>query len=173
MSFSDDATSLERSLRVTHDAMLALRQGLQVRRAHWISARPSLLAPAPDLEQLTLQIAREEATREELLARLRRALPAVPGQDSNRLHINVTRIAAALPEPAARSLRDIADAVQRLARDIRAEVTLGQRLLRFARDIRPGAGSEPRGHGGAPGYDRGAKFVRVERTAGTFVDGRM
>lgn len=173
MSFSDDAKSLEQSLRVAHDAMLALRQGLQTRRAHWISAKPSLLAPAPDLEQLTLQIAREEAVRAELIARLRRALPAVSGHDSSNLHVNVTSIAAALPAPAARSLRDIADAVQRLAKDIRAEVTLGQRLLRFARDTRPGAGSEPRGPGGAPGYDRGARFVRVERTAGTFVDGRM
>jgi hypothetical protein len=171
MSFPDDTRSLAESFVRTRALLEALLQGLRARRAAWVSARPSTLAPSPELEQLTQQIAREEALRVELLARIRRALPAPPGGDAAHAHVNVTRIAAALPAPAARSLRDAADAVQQLAKAVRTEVTLGQRLVRFAQtagDRSPGIEPRPR----APGYDRGARIVRTGKLAGALVDGK-
>jgi len=174
MSFTEDATALERSFRNTHELLRQLLQGLQGRRAAWVSARPSTLAPSPELERLTQEIAREESLRDELIARIRRSLPAPLGAEHASLHVNVTRIAAALPPLAARSLRDAADHAQALAKAVRTEVTLGQRLVRFARDAH---GSTAIGGGAArgsvPGYDRRAQLVRGNKTAGALVDGRV
>ncbi len=172
MSFAEDATTLERSFRTTHELLRQLLQGLQGRRAAWVSVRPSTLAPSPELERLTQEIAREEASRDELISRLRRALPAPPGAEHTSLHVNVTRIAAALAPAAARSLRDAADGARSLAKAVRAEVTLGQRLVRFAQDVHGGA-TAPAAHGGAPGYDRRAQAVRSAKVAGALVDGRV
>lgn len=173
MSFSDDARELENSLRRTHGLMQELLRGLQTRRASWISARPRTLAPSPELEQLTQRIAVEENSREALIERIRKALPAPLNHDHAIQHVNVTRIAAALPTPAARSLREAADAVQLLAKAVRTEVTLGQRLVRFAQDTSPAATlAQTTRAARVPGYDRGARMVRTPRTAGALVDGK-
>lgn len=174
MSFSTDTLELEQSLHRTLTAMQTLLQGLQARRAAWISAKPSLLAPSPELEQLTQQVAREESLRNQIVARIRATLPAPSGQDPQSMHVNITRIAAALPGAAARSLRDIADQVQRLAKQVRAEVTLGQRLVRFAWNTQPtaGTGAAARNRIDTSGYDRGARFVRGTRAAGAWIDGK-
>ncbi|MCU0864379.1 MAG: hypothetical protein MUC36_11335 [Planctomycetes bacterium] len=173
MSFSTDCSALEASFRTTEALLRQLLAGLQARRAAWVSARPSLLAPSPELERITQDVAHEESRRDEVLQRLRAALPTPVGADSQALHVNVTRLCAALPAPAARSLRAAADAVQKLAKAVRTEVTLGQRLVRFAQ--RTGLGLE---HGAnrrpaTPVYDRTARGVRVAGTAGAIVDGRI
>lgn len=173
MSFADDAQELERSFRATHELLRQLLQGLQGRRAAWVSARPSTLAPSPELERLTQEIARAELHRDELLARLQRALPAPLGAGHGSLHLNVTRIAAALAPAAARSLREAADAAKALAKAVRTEVTLGQRLVRFARDAHGGATAPAAARGGAPGYDRNAHVVRFAKAAGALIDGRV
>jgi hypothetical protein len=174
MSFPDDTRALEQSFERTRDLLERLHAGLKARRAAWISVRPSTLAPSPELEQLTQDAAREEALRAGLLERIRRALPAPFGGDAALAHVNVTRIAAALPAPAARSLRDAADAVQRLAKAVRTEVTLGQRLVRFAQDAGERTAVIGRlGRGGPPGYDRGARIVRAGKAAGALVDGKV
>lgn len=170
MSFSEDTHELELSFQRTQQLLEQLLQGLKSRRQAWVSARPSTLAPSPELELLTQQIAREETQRDELLARIRVTLPAPFGSAPAASHVNVTRIAAALPAPAARSLRDVADVVTRLAKSVRAEVTLGQRLVRFAQDATrsPLAPASPT----APGYDRGARMVRPGKLAGALIDGK-
>ena len=170
MSFSEDTQELDRSFRRTQSLLERLLQGLKARRASWVSARPSTLAPSPELEQLTQEIAREEAQRETLLARIRLALPAPFGGDASTSHINVTRIAAALPTPASRALREIADVVQGLAKSVRAEVTLGQRLVRFAQDATRTVRQKPRD--AVPGYDCGARMVRPGKLAGALIDGK-
>src|SRR5688572_30472772 len=149
MSFAEDANRLERSFRTTHELLRQLLQGLQGRRAAWVSVRPSTLAPSPEIERLTQEIAREEAQRDELIAQLRRALPAPLGAEHTSLHVNVTRIAGALAPGQARSLRDAADAARSLAKAVRAEVTLGQRLVRFAQDVHGGATASAGPRGGA------------------------
>jgi hypothetical protein len=173
MSFSDDARSLEQSLRRTHELMQALLRGLQSRRAAWVSARPRTLAPSPELEQLTQRIAVEENDRNALVERIRRTMPAPLGHEHEALHVNVTRIAAALPAPAGRSLREAADAVQTLAKAVRTEVTLGQRLVRFAQDSSPAAAlAQSARSARMPGYDRDARLLRAPRIAGAIVDGK-
>ena len=171
MSFADDTRALEQSFGRTRTLLERLLQGLKARRAAWVSARPSTLAPSPELEHLTQELAREEAQREQLLTRIRRTLPAPLGGDPAHTHVNVTRIAAALPAPAGRALRDLADAVRALAKAVRTEVTLGQRLVRFAQGAVP-AGAPDGGKGTLPRYDRGARVVRAGKLAGALVDGK-
>ena len=173
MSFADDASALERSFRTTHELLRSLLHGLQGRRAAWVSARPSTLAPSPELEQLTQEIAREEVQRDEMIGRMRRALPAPLGAERTSLHVNVTRIAAALPPAAARSLREAATEAQSLAKAVRTEVTLGQRLVRFARGVNEASVEAAGGRGALPGYDRRAHLVRGAKAAGALVDGRV
>lgn len=170
MSFSEDTRALTQSFQRTKDLLGQLLAALRARRAAWVSARPSTVAPSPELEQLTQTIAREETQRDALLARIRAALPAPFGHPAATTHVNVTRIAAAMPTAEARALRDVAHATQALAKDVRAEVTLGQRLVRFAQNatVAPLVAAA----GAAPGYDRGARFVRSPRTAGALVDGK-
>jgi hypothetical protein len=173
MSFSTDCTALEASFRITEGLLRQLLSGLQARRTAWVSARPSLLAPSPDLERITQQVAAEESRRDELVRRLREALPTPLDADSQALHVNVTRLAAALPGPAARSLREVADAVTKLAKAVRTEVTLGQRLVRFAQRTNPGITTPTVARSGAPVYDRTARGVRAIGAAGALVDGRI
>jgi len=173
MSFSTDCTALEASFRITEGLLRQLLAGLQARRAAWISARPSLLAPSPELERITQLVAQEESRRDELLQRLREALPTPLAADSQVLHVNVTRLAAALPGPAARSLRETADTVTKLAKAVRTEVTLGQRLVRFAQRANPGIATPTGARSGAPVYDRTARGVRTMGAAGGLVDGRI
>ena len=115
--------------------------------------------------------------RDELLARIRLVLPRPLGAEPSELHLNVTRIAAALPPTEARALCAAAEATTKLAKSVRAEVTLGQRLVRFAQDSQPAllvapvtAGRRP---AGIPGYDRSARALRTASTAGSLIDGRM
>ena len=70
MSFSTDCSALEASFRTTAELLRQLLAGLQARRAAWISARPSLLAPSPELERITQDVAHEESRRDELQARI-------------------------------------------------------------------------------------------------------
>ena len=81
-----------------------------------------------------------------------------------------------MPATEGRALRDAADAATRLAKAVRTEVTLGQRLVRFAQDTQPGLlapTTTPAKKAGIPGYDRSARALRVANTAGALIDGRM
>jgi hypothetical protein len=171
MSFSDDTRSFTLSFQHTKDLLELLLAALKARRAAWVSARPSTLAPSHEIEQLTQEIAREESARDELLARIRLALPAPFGHPASVSHMNATRIAAALPAPEAQALRDVAAVVQRLAKAVRTEVTLGQRLVRFAQSAALAPLAVP--PAAAPGYDRDARAVRAGKFAGAIVDGRV
>lgn len=179
MSFSDRTSQLERSFRTTSSLLRELLQGLQARRVAWGSARASVVVPSPELEKLAQDLAREESLRSDLIAQIRRMLPAPPGADAASLHVNVTRIAAAMPTATARSLREAADEATALAKSVRVEVTLGQRLLQFSQrahqSLLAAANRKPP-VGGAAVYDRNA---RADRTGGArgergvIVDGRM
>lgn len=177
MPFSEDTRDLTSSFRTTQDLLKQLLNGLQARRAAWVAARPSSLEPSPELEQLTQAIAREESVRDELLARIRQAMPRPLGAEPNELHLNVTRIAAALPPAEARALCSASEATTKLAKAVRAEVTLGQRLVRFAQDSQPALLAAPAAAGrpkaGIPGYDRSARALRTAAMAGSLIDGRM
>ncbi|HEX5052300.1 MAG TPA: hypothetical protein VFZ65_11040 [Planctomycetota bacterium] len=179
MSFSEHSKRLEQSFRTTTGLQQSLLRGLQQRRAAWTSVRPGTLAPSPELEDLARQLAREEAVRDELTAAISRFLPAPLGGSSTDLHVNVTRIAAALPPEAARSLREAAQAATDVARSVRTEVTVGQRLLRFSQRVQQsltgravgGSSAVP----GAPGYDRQARRrpgVPAD-AGGSHIDGRI
>ena len=81
-----------------------------------------------------------------------------------------------MPREAGRALRSAADAVQPLAKMVRAETTLGQRLLRFAKTAQTGVGGkivEATSSANMPGYDRRARNVNGPNAAGQLVDGRM
>ena len=172
MSFSDDTRALDASFRNTQLLLEQLLQALRNRRSSWISVRPSTLQPSPELEQLTQDLAREESRREVLLNSLRDALPQPIGFDRAELRVNVSIIAAAMPPAEGRALREIADRTQSLAKAVRAEVTLGQRLVRFAQDALPGQQLTP-ARKQLPGYDRRARVLRTSNHAGALVDGRM
>ncbi len=180
MSFSERCTQLEKSFRLTVTLLGELLQGLQARRVAWGSAKASVVVPSPELELVAQKLAGEEAVRAELIPQIRRMLPAPPGANATSTHVNVTRIAAALPGPQARSLREAADAATALAKAIRVEVTVGQRLLQFTQHVHESLmagspGSKAR-KGGASVYDRNA---RADRTGGTrgergvLVDGKI
>ncbi|MBL8728247.1 MAG: hypothetical protein JNM25_07455 [Planctomycetes bacterium] len=180
MSFSDRCTQLEKSFRLTSCLLRDLLQGLQTRRIAWGSARASMVVPSPELEQLAQQLAREETVRAELITQIRLMLPAPPGANATSTHVNVTRIAAALPTAAAHSLREAADEATALAKSVRVEVTLGQRLLQFTRHVQEnllaGTAGIKTPRLGASVYDRNA---RADRTGGTrgergvLVDGKI
>lgn len=170
MSFSEDCRLLQQSFERSEELLGRLLAGLQARRAAWVSARPSKLAPEPELEQLGQDLAREDNRRDELVGRIQKALPAPLGNAPGPLHVNVTRIAAALPAAESRSLRDAADRVTKLARSVRTEVTLGQRLVRYAQDaLRVPA---PAGRANVPGYDRSARVRFAGNAAGALLDGK-
>jgi|JRYL01.1.fsa_nt_gb hypothetical protein len=179
MSATDAILRLERSLRRSHDLLRQLLQGLQNRRTQWASAVPSRLAPSDELDQLAGQIADETTARDAILAELRTALPALPNVASDDLHLNVTRLCATLPRPQAQALRRTADDVTRLARQVRAEVTFGQRLLRFTQNAQEQTLAAAAGAAAATttGYDRHARTrsgygLGVPR-AGSLLDGRI
>ena len=75
-----------------------------------------------------------------------------------------------------RALRDAADSVQPLAKMVRAETTLGQRLLRFAKSAQGSIGAELAGVAKSatlPGYDLRARNLNGTRAFGQLVDCRM
>lgn len=172
MSFADDAAALERSFRNTTGLLQKVLQGLTSRRAAWISARPKVMAPSPELERLTAAIAVEEQARAGLLQQLRSALPTPFGGDATAQHINVSRVVAALPTAIGRSLREASDEATRLAKAVRTEVSLGQRLLRFAQNAQSAAMADASQARALPGYDRTARVLRAGG-AGALIDGRM
>lgn len=179
MSFSETTQQLEQSFRRTAVLLQNLLDGLKARRAAWGSARPRVIVPSPELEQEAKDLAREESLRADLTKAIGKALPQPMGASASTLHVNVTRIAAALPDAAARSLQQAADVATSLAKQVRVEVTLGQRLLRFTQNAQqhlhgrlggPAARSQ-----GAASYDRHARrhSALVATNAGTLIDGRM
>lgn len=176
MAFSEDTKNLELSFNRTRDLLKLLVSALEQRRTAWVSVRPEVLAPSFDIEQLSHKLAAEENSRAGLLKNIRAALPTPIGGTPEQLHLNVTRIAAAMPREQGRALREAADAVQPLAKMVRAETTLGQRLLRFAKTAQGGIGSkivEATNSASMPGYDRRARNLNGPNAAGQLVDGRM
>ena len=176
MSFSEDTKKLEQSFWKTRDLLKLLLTALEQRRTAWVSVRPELLAPSSDIELLSHKLAAQENVRAGLLKSIREALPTPVGGTPDQLHLNVTRIAAAMPKQAGKALRDAADSVQPLAKMVRAETTLGQRLLRFAKTAQGGIGSkivDATNNATMPGYDRRARNVNGPKAAGQLVDGKM
>lgn len=176
MSFSEDTQKLEASFRSTRELLKLLLKALEQRRTAWVSVRPELLTPSSDIESLSHKLADQENIRAGLLKNIRAALPTPIGGTPEQLHLNVTRIAAAMPTAEGRALRDAADAVQPLAKMVRAETTLGQRLLRFAKTAQDGIGSQivdATNTASMPGYDRRARNLNGPKAAGQLVDGRM
>jgi len=178
MSLAEHGSRLERSLRLTAELLQRLLRGLQERRTSWISARPGTMAPSPALEEIAMQLAAEEQARTGLLAALAALLPLPAGVAAKDLHVNVTRLAASLPDAAARSLRAAADLATGLARKVRGEVTLGERLLKFSLRAQDGLLTQlatgSAGPGAAAVYDRNARARRgVVDVAGSLIDGRL
>lgn len=180
MSFSERCSKLDASFRTTSALLRQLLQGLQARRVAWGSARASVVVPSPELAEVAQKLAGEESVRADLVTEIRRMLPAPPGAHATSMHVNVTRIAAALPTEAARSLREAADEATRLAKSVRVEVTLGQRLLQFTQHVQEGLlAGRPIGKphiGGAAVYDRSARADRTGVTRGergVLVDGKI
>ena len=176
MSLAEHGSRLEGSFRTTAELLQKLLRGLQARRAAWISARPSTIAPSPELEEIALRLAAEEETRAQLRTGITALLPRPAGVAADALHVNVTRIAAQLPAAGARSLRAAAALATGLARKVRIEVALGDRLLQFSRRAQDGllaqvAGTA--GTGGAAVYDRTARASRGAGVAGSLIDGRL
>ena len=177
MSFSDRTHRLEQSFRSTATLLREMLEGLKARRVAWGSVRPKALEPSPELERLAQQLAGEEELRVQLLRELRRMLPAPAGADAASMHVNVTRIAAAMPTAAAQSLRAAADEATQLAKAVRVEVTLGQRLLQFTQRAQDSLLAGIHGATNGPAvYDRHARADRRARAAGgggALVDGRI
>lgn len=176
MSFHNDIDELENSFITTRELLEQLHARLQERRGAWISVRPDVVQPCSEIEQLSHRLVEQEQRRNELLRRIRQALPAPLGATNAQLHINVTRIAAALPRERGQRLRRAADAVTPLARAVRAETTLGQRLLSFAHRAQQEMHANIAGavlDSGSPGYDSHARNVRQTRRTGQLVDGRI
>lgn len=179
MSFSEDALALERSFVTTRDLLQALLQQLQERRGAWTSIRPDRVRPPQEMESLSHRLLEQERLRKGLLQKLRAALPTPIGGAPDSLHVNVTRVAAALPPAQSRSLREAADAVLPLARAVRAETALGDRLLRFARTAHESLHGQLVGAVRPPnspktsGYDRRARNLNGPGNAGQIVDGRI
>ena len=178
MSLAEHAGRFERSLRFTAELLQKLLCFLQERRTSWISARPSTMAPSPALEEVAMQLAAEEQARNRLLAAIAALLPLPAGVAAKDLHVDVTRLAASLPDAAARSLRAAADLATGLARKVRGEVTLGERLLKFSRRAQDGfltqLATGAAGASAAAVYDRNARARScVVRVAGSLIDGRL
>ena len=176
MSFADDTKRLEQSFCTTRDLLQQLLKALEQRRAAWVSVRPDVLAPSSEIEQLSQALACQEDLRIDLLKSIRSALPPPLAGDPEKLHVNITRIAAAMSRDRGRALREVADAVRSLARLVRTEVTLGQRLLRFAQRAQHDVDAQLAGLAKAtevPRYDRQARNVQTRGSSGQLVDGRM
>jgi len=136
------------------------------------------MAPSTALEDVALQLAAEEQARAVLLEPIAALLPLPAGVAAKDLHVNVTRLAASLPAAAARSLRAAADLAAGLARKVRGEVTLGERLLKFSQRAQDGLLTQlatgSAGTGNAAVYDRNARARRgVVDVAGSLIDGRL
>jgi hypothetical protein len=167
--------SLENSARL----LAEMERGLCGQRTSWVSARPSVLArPAHAPDGAARELAAEEARRGELLAKAQALLPPAPGLLPGARRVDIGRVAAQVPEPAAGKLRAAARAAADAARAVRGEVALGQRLLAFAQRVQEGLlGDYAQQRADFGGYDRNARRQPVHRagtrSAGNLIDGRL
>jgi hypothetical protein len=167
--------SFENSARL----LSQIERGLAGQRTSWISARPSVLArPAQTLDGAARELAAEEARRGGLLAEAQALLPPAPGLSPDARRVDIGRIAALLPEPAAGLLRATARTAADAARALRGEVALGQRLLAFAHRVQDGLlGDYAQQRADFGGYDRNARRQPAHRAgaraAGNLIDGRL
>lgn len=180
MVCTDRTDRLAHSFRLTTELLTKLLDGLKQRRTHWASAVASTLAPSPQLEQVSRDLALEEQGRAALLAEILAELPAVPHLDPADLHVNISRICKVLPTRPSLELRRAADDATRLAKQVRVEVALGERLLRFTQRANDNLLTALQGgeHTGLPsGYDRNARsragLGLGSVDAGKLVDGRI
>lgn len=177
MSLADLATGLERSFRTSQRLLTRLEAGLKERRTAWVSARPGAVAPSEELEAIAARLQTEDAVRRKIIGDIAASLPLPAGVDAASAHVNVSRIGAAMPGPAAQSLKRAADEATEAATRVRHELALGRRLLGFAQrtheslmaDLAQGDGGA-----GARGYDRTAQACRgIGRVGASLIDGRM
>lgn len=178
MSLSEFARRLEASFRNSQGLLNKLHAGLLERRTSWISVRPGALAPSADLEAIGVELRTEDDVRKELLEELQTLLPLPPGISAAAAHVNVSRIAEAIPAAAARTLRAASDEVTAIAEKVRRELAFGKRLLGFAQRAQEGlmADLHPGDTGNPHAYDRNARRSRglsAATRAGHLVDGRM
>ncbi|MCA8952364.1 MAG: hypothetical protein KDE27_22835 [Planctomycetes bacterium] len=174
MSLVELASSLERSFDKSQDLLTRLVAGLRARRMAWVSAHPDGIAPAAELEQLAARLQTEDEVRRTLLADLAEVLPLPRGFARAVLHLNVTRIATAIPVPAARSLRRAADAATAVAKDVRRELALGRRLIGFAQRAHESVMADLARQAPQRGYDRTAQASRgLARVGASLVDGKV
>ncbi len=180
MSCNELAVQLEHSFRATTSLLRRLLQGLQGRRTTWASARPSTLQPSPELEQVAVELAAEEKARAGLLTQIAAQLTLPPGVTAADLHLNVTRIAAVLPQALGRSLRAAADDATSAAKTVRVEITLGERLLRFTQQAHDSLLGQLAAQAQKPNavatYDRNARSragLGAGVPAGKLIDGRI
>jgi hypothetical protein len=179
MSLDDLAARLERSFRASEQLLTRLVAGLVERRTAWISARPARVQPTADLDALAAELQAADRARAAIVGELATVLPLPIGLRAADLHVDVTRIAAAIPAVAAQRLRAAAADVTALARRVRREIALGSRLLAFAQRANDGLLADlavGRQAGNHRSYDRAAHAHRgMGRyvAAGSLIDGRM
>lgn len=180
MSMPEIAEQLIRSFDESAQLLHTMRTELEQRRAQWVSARPSTLAaPATVLEAVQQQLSACDQRCAALFARAAELLPPASGVAASARAVDVSRIAALLPFGQASRLRKAAKTASDLARAVRGEVALGNRLLAFAQRAQEsvlGAVAQDRDDVGS--YDRNARRVHAALTtqsapAGSLIDGRM
>ncbi|MGE3173673.1 MAG: hypothetical protein AB7O97_13700 [Planctomycetota bacterium] len=183
MSLPEIAENVTRSLQTSAELLARMRDGLVRRRTAWIAARPGTLAePARALDEHAAALRAEDERRAELLQRARDLLPA-PAGAAGRRHLDASALAAHLaPAPAAR-LQQAARAAADVARAVRTELAMGERLLRFSQrahdQLLAGVSAAAAAAAGdVGGYDRTARRVaHAMKTApgasGNLIDGRM
>ena len=179
MSLTEFASRLERSFRTSQRLLTRLLTGLQERRTAWISAHADKVAPSADLESIGAELRTEDTARAVMIDELAGLLPLPPGVSAQDLHVNVTRLAAAIPRGPAHSLRRAADEVTAIANKVRRELVFGKRLLGFAQRTQEGLMADLSAGQQAidpPGYDRNARLRRSlgsDAPAGSLIDGKM
>lgn len=183
MSLVDLTEALIRSLRLSTGLMQKLAEGLRTRRTQWISAKPSVLAEAPTaLAGLTEDLQKEEDRRQKVLADIAAQLPAMPGAAGPR-HVNTTFLSQHLPRSLAARLKQATTDATGTATQVRRELALGERLLRFTNNANEqlvaGVSQQvatTRDDVGS--YDRNARRLqaalpRTGSVPGSLVDGRI
>jgi hypothetical protein len=180
MSMPEIAEQLIRSFEQSADFLQTIRSELEQRRAQWVSARPSTLAaPATALEAVPPQLAAVEAEQAKLFAKAAALLPPLPGLSAADRQVDASTIAAQLPFAQASRLRKAARKATDIARAVRGEVALGNRLLAFAQRAQESVlGAVAQECSDVGGYDRHARRVHAalatqSAPAGSLIDGRI
>jgi hypothetical protein len=184
MSVHEPVDRLIGSFRTSTGLLEQLLEGLMEHRTAWVSARASTLAqPATRLDHLAQALAAEEQQRAEVMAELATTLPLPRPLAGRELKIDVGLLADHLPPKPATQLRLAAAATTQLAKVVRAETALGERLLTFSRQAHEGlvrqlVGATHQVAGTMTGYDRRAHKVHGSMVGsvaptGSLVDGRM